>query len=117
MKALTHFPQIYLYPQIVDFRKYIDGLTSVIMEQMLLDPFSESIFIFTNKRKNKIKMIYWDKTGFALWMKRLEKDRFIWPKNIDQNVVQINQSQLEWLLEGIDIWKIKKHKHLEFKSA
>jgi transposase len=58
MKAINHFPQIYLYPQIVDFRKYIDGLTSVIMEKMLLDPFSESIFIFTNKRKNKYFLIY-----------------------------------------------------------
>ena len=61
-------------------------------------------------------MLYWDKTGFALWLKRLEKSRFKWPKNINKDVVELDNQQLSWLLEGYDIAKLKPHKDLVYKQ-
>ncbi len=71
--------KVYLCREPVDFRKAINGLSIIVEETLCLDPFSEHLFVFTNKRRNKIKILAWDKTGVILWLKALDQDRFKWP--------------------------------------
>ena len=63
----------------VDFRKAINGLSILVEQEYGLDPFAPRIFVFTNRKRDRLKLLYWDRTGFALWLKRLEKARFPWP--------------------------------------
>ena len=69
---------------------------------MALDLYSQALFVFCNKGHDKLKILYWDKTGFALWYKRLEKQKFKWPKQGD-NTITLSVVQLDWLLKGFDI--------------
>lgn len=116
MLRLDQFDNIYLYRNIVDFRKSIDGLLSIVQDEMCLNPFQNHLFIFTNHRRNKVKMLYWDKTGHALWYKRLDQSYFRWPLKSENEVINLTPQKLEWLLSGIDILKLKPHKELFFEN-
>ena len=98
MKSLASFENIYLFRSFVDMRKQINGLAEIVEQAMELNPFSSSIFVFTGKKRKNIKMIYWDKTGFALWYKRLEEDRFKWPLHLEGTNISLSSSEIEWLL-------------------
>ena len=82
MKLVAEEALIYLHPALVDFRKSINGLAAIVEQHMQLSPFADAVFIFCNKRKDKLKLLYWDKTGFALWYKRLDKAKFKWPVQV-----------------------------------
>jgi len=114
MLRVERFKGIYLHRNIVDFRKSINGLAIIVEEDMKLDLFEPYLFLFCNKRRNMLKVLYWDATGFALWHKRLEKDRFIWPRKFEEDVIQVNHQQLTWLLGGYNIWKMKPHKKMKY---
>ncbi len=108
---------IYLHRDPVDFRKSINGLSVIVDEAMGLSSCSGALFVFCNKKRDKLKALYWDSTGFALWYKRLEKDKFKWPrKNKDETVV-IHHEQWDWLLRGFDIQRFKPHDFIEFSSV
>ena len=94
---------IYLHSGFVDFRKSINGLLVIIENELELSPFSDAVFIFCNKKQDKLKLLYWDKTGFALWYKRLEKQRFKWPKCDELKHAKLSEQQLTWLLGGYDM--------------
>ena len=108
---------IYLCRAPVDFRKAINGLSMMVEEVLCLNPFSTQLFVFTNKRRNKIKILVWDKTGFILWLKSLDKAQFKWPLKSNEEVVTINGQQLNWLLDGIDIFAMKPHKTLHYETT
>lgn len=115
MKSLGNFPQIFLCQQFVDFRKGINGLSQIVQSKLGANPMcANSVFVFCNKSRDKIRLIYWDQTGFALWHKQLENAKFNWPKSIELPTVQINSVQIQWLLSGIDIEKIQPHKAVEY---
>lgn len=116
MISLSAFDGIYLCREFVDFRKSIDGL-SALVEEMGLDPFKKYLFVFCSRRRNRLKILYWDLSGFALWYKRLEKERFHWPKSYAQDVIELDSEKLRWLLQGVDVWKIKPHEILQFKKV
>jgi len=103
MKMFVEPPVIYLHRDVVDFRKSINGLIVVVEQQLELSPFMDGLFIFCNKNKDKLKILYWDKTGFALWYKRLEKQRFKWPKDSELSRLVLSEQQLQWLLGGYDV--------------
>jgi len=105
---------IYVKPGATDMRKQINGLGVIVEEELELDPFSGALFLFCNKQRRLLKILYWDKNGFCLWLKRLEKDRFPWPKSKGE-VHQIVSGQLTMLLQGIDFWSA--HKSLEDSSV
>ena len=84
MKSLSKFTQVYLHKEPVDFRKSINGLGAIVQEEMKLDPFSSALFIFCCARRKRIKILYWDRTGFALWYKKLEENLFPWPMVMNQ---------------------------------
>ncbi len=100
---------VYLHRQPVDFRKSINGLSALVEQAMGLSPFTPSLFVFCCRRRDKLKVLYWDKTGFCLWYKRLEKDRFKWPRQHSDAVVNITSEQFDWLLRGLDILKMQPH--------
>ena len=99
---------IYVHRVPVDFRKSINGLLMIVQSDMALSPFAESLFVFGNASRDKIKILYWDKTGFCLWYKRLEKDKFKWPRT-DDATLSLSTDQFSWLLRGLDIAKLKPH--------
>mgnify|MGYP000108318932 CR=1 FL=1 len=103
MKMFVEPSNIYLHRQFVDFRKSINGLSAIVESELELPTMSGALFIFCNKAKDKLKILYWDKTGFALWYKRLEANKFKWPKKLHKECVELNEQQLSWLLEGYDV--------------
>lgn len=116
MKDLSYFGKIYLSVDPVDFRKQAHGLAIIVEHVLKLNPISEkTLFVFTNKRRDAIKILYWDATGLALWWKSLEKEKFRWPKKLT-GPMQIQAKELKWLLEGIDFTSIKKHQRIDLHS-
>ena len=107
---------IYLHRAPVDFRKAISGLSIIVDNEMGHSIFDDALFVFCNKKRDKLKIIYWDKTGFCLWQKRLEKAKFSWPKKHDASIILWDTEQLNWLLRGFDVSKIKAHKQLKYKA-
>lgn len=116
MKMFIQPSQVFLSRDFVDFRKSINGLSQIVEEDIGLSSMSGALFIFCNKAKDKLKILYWDKTGFALWYKRLEKERFKWPAKFDTDLdceVELTEQQLNWLLEG---YSVIGHQALDFQS-
>jgi transposase len=103
MKMFIEPNDIYLHSGFVDFRKSINGLLVIIEYELELSPFNDALFIFCNKKQNKIKIVYWDRTGFALWYKVLQKNRFKWPTLNDLKHIRLSEQQLQWLLGGYDV--------------
>ena len=117
MRPNNKIEKIFLCREPVDFRKAINGLSMMVEEVLCLDPFSAQLFVFTNKRRNKIKILVWDKTGFILWLKTLDKAQFKWPLKSEEQVITINGQELNWLLDGIDIFSMKPHKTLHYNTV
>jgi len=103
MKMFNSVPEVFLYRDFVDFRKSINGLSLIVEQQMQLSPLTGSVFVFCNKGRDKLKVLYWDNTGFALWYKRLEKDKFKWPTKLNKQSLILSEQQLHWLLNGYDV--------------
>lgn len=103
MKMFVETTSVFLYRDFVDFRKAINGLTALVEDELNRDAYTGDLFVFCNKSKDKLKILYWDKTGFALWQKRLEKQKFKWPSKINETEFLLTAEQLEWLLSGYDV--------------
>ena len=103
--------RIFVRPGATDMRKQINGLVLEVQEQMQLRPFEAALFVFCNAQRRLLKAVYWDRTGFCLWMKRLEKGRFPWPRTAVETRREIDVEQLRMLLIGIDFW----NRHAELK--
>ena len=110
------FPAVYLHREVVDFRKSINGLACIVEATFELPVMSGALFVFCNKSRDKIKILYWDKTGFALWYKRLEKDKFKWPNRHHETCISLSEKQLNWLLSGFDIIGHKAIKYETFST-
>ena len=117
MKRVTDFPRVYLWRAVADMRKQDLGLTVMVQEQMNLDPFEKALFVFINRRRDLLKIVYWDDSGFAMWVKRLDQQQFAWPRKLPEEVIMISATQMEWLLSGYNVWEMKGHKPLQFSSV
>ena len=106
--------RIFLRPGTTDMRKAVNGLTLVVQEEMKHDPFSGSIYLFCNSERKLLKAVYWDKTGFWLSQKRLEKNKFPWPVDEDE-ARELTTEELQMLLAGIDFFKA--HKEVFYKKV
>jgi transposase len=102
MLKLDEHTRVWLILGKTDMRKSINGLSDIVANQLGLDALSGQYFVFCGRRRNTLKIIYWDRNGYALWYKRLEVDRFRWPRNEDE-AQAITGEQLGWLLSGLDI--------------
>jgi transposase len=108
--------QVYLATGATDMRKSINGLSLIVAEQFALDPLSGHLFCFCNRRRDIIKILFWDRNGFCLWHKRLEKDRFQWPQS-EQEVMSLPGHALSWLLDGLSVEQADAHRQLAFSQV
>lgn len=108
MLGLAPHTKVFVASNPVSMHKSFDGLAALVQAQFKLEPISEQIFIFFNRKRDKVKCLYWDRNGFCLWYKRLEKGRF--PKlRINSNKpIKMTLIELSMLLEGIDLCHPKR---------
>ncbi|RLB68853.1 MAG: IS66 family insertion sequence hypothetical protein [Deltaproteobacteria bacterium] len=104
--------KVFLAPGFTDMRKSINGL-SILVNGLDLDPFSGSMFVFCNRRQTMLKILYWDRNGFCLWHKRLERHHFSWPASVDA-VMEIEPRSLSWLLDGLSLQQPLAHSSLKY---
>ena len=95
--------RVFVRPGATDLRKQINGLAAMAQGEMSQDLFSGSLFVFCNKTRKILKVLYWDRTGFALWQKKLERHRYPWPKT-EEAAKEIAVDQFRMVLDGIDFW-------------
>jgi transposase len=101
--------QVYLACGSTDLRKSIDGLAVLVKEVFNLDPFNPCLFVFCNRKRDKIKVLQWEHNGFWLHYRRLERGKFNWP-TANTDVVTISYRQFRWLLDGLPLKQDKAHK-------
>lgn len=94
--------QIYLALGVTDMRKSINTLAIVVEEQMRHNPLSGSLFAFCNRKRDIIKILQWDKNGFCLFEKRMEKGRYCWPESSEE-IMSLTHRELGWLIDGMPI--------------
>lgn len=114
MKSVRAFQGVFFHREPVDMRKAINGLSELVESAGMGEMMGPNLFVFSNRRRELIKVLYFDRSGFALWMKRLEKDKFPWPKKHESAVVSLSAEQFEWLLDGYDVWKMKPFEKLSY---
>ena len=102
MIAINPQTKVYIARDALDMRKQIDGIALIVQEILRLNPFSTHLFVFSNKQRNKLKILYWHTNGFCLLYKRLEKGRFPWPSR-DRDVLEYGLRELQWLLDGFRV--------------
>jgi len=107
---------VYVHRDAVDFRKSINGLAAVVEHSLGLNPFAQALYVFGNRRRDRIKILGWERNGFWLLVKRLEAERFAWPR-ASQSVIELSVEQLHWLLDGIDLAAMRGHRILEYERA
>ena len=116
MWSLSPETTVYVHREPVDFRWGLNGLVAVIEHQLKLELFTESCFVFSNRRRDKVKIVSWERNGFWLCYKRLERERFIWPR-ADDAVLVLSMEQLRWLLCGVDLAALRGHEVLHYRRA
>lgn len=94
-----------------DMRKSINGLSILVEAELDGELFGGDYFVFCNRAKSIIKILYWDRSGFCLWQKTLDKGRYHWPMN-EQDLMRVRAEELMWLLEGLDI--AQAHERLNY---
>ena len=105
--------RIYLCTSPTDMRKGFDTLAALVKEFLGQDPLSGHLFLFVGRGKDRLKILYWDADGFALWYKRLEEGTFRQPRaGTEDPSVELKASELAMLLEGIDLKSVKRGKRL-----
>ncbi len=117
MKRPEDFKAIFIHRDPVDMRKAINGLSEIVQTANMGELMGPHLFVFCGKRRHSIKVLYFDRSGFALWQKRLEKAKFPWPKRHAQGVVSLTPEQLSWRLDGYDVWKMKPFEALHFEHV
>jgi transposase len=114
MKVDLESARIFVRPGATDMRKHINGLAAIVEGTMGQSPLSGNLFLFANRQRTVLKVVWWDRNGFCLWLKRLEKDRFPWPDD-ESAAREITKEDVAMLLRGIDFWH--EHKELRYTSV
>jgi len=107
-------PKVYLALGNTDMRKSIDGLSILVAEHLSLDPFSGYLFAFSNRSRSIVKLLFWDRNGFWILQKRLEKGKFKWPSS-ESEVMELTKMELRWLIDGLD--PLKQHGFPQLKYS
>jgi len=106
--------KIFIRPGHTDLRKAVNGLAIIIEQGMEGEPFSGNVYLFCNRERKLLKAVWWDRTGFWLSQKRLEKEKYPWPET-SEAVQELSEEELSMLLKGIDFFKA--HKALFYKNV
>ena len=114
---VTDVSEIFLYREAVDFRMGINRLSEGVSLMMKENPLSGSLYVFINRRKNGMKVLYWDRNGFCLWQKRLEKEHFHWPVHLQTDgKIILTPQQFQWLMEGFNLRYWKSHAEKKYEK-
>lgn len=109
--------KVYLHRAPIDMRTGRNGLAAIVSATMGLDPFDGALFLFIGKRFDSLKILGWDRNGYAIWHKVIQSnEKFYWPRLFEEDVVQLTSQQLEWLMDGYDVWS-KPHQVIRFTHA
>jgi transposase len=110
--------RVYLHREPIVMRLQRTGLATLVQEAIREDPFkANAIYAFVGKRYDRVKLLAWDKNGFVLWYKVIEsKEKFVWPRDADEGVVTLTAEQLNWLLDGYDVFR-QPHRQLRLACA
>lgn len=117
MRPREDLREVYLCREPVDMRKAINGLSVLVEAVLELNPFEPHLFVFCNRRRDKIKILYFEGNGFVVWYKRLESQRFHWPVDDASEVITLSGRELNWLLDGYDLSQLRPHRKLTFRSV
>lgn len=101
--------QVYLATGFTDMRKSINGLSLIVSEQLEHDPFAGSVFVFCNRSRDKLKILYWECNGFWLYYRRLDKGKFQWPAYSQASSLSLTERELQWLLAGLAYQNVQAH--------
>lgn len=107
--------KVYIACGYTDLRKGIDGLAAAVQKEFMLDPFTDALFLFCGKRRDRIMGLYWEGDGFVMVYKRLEQGLLEWPRNA-REVRSITPQQYRWLMEGLRIEQPKTIKPVRGRS-
>lgn len=110
-------PRVYLCTEAVDFRKSISGLSLIVEQSLELNPFEPVLYVFVNRKRDKLKILYWERNGFCLWYKSLQQERFKWPSSNRSATVTVSSEELNWLIDGFDLWSHKPHRTMLLESV
>lgn len=100
---------VYLATGSTDMRKSINGLSILVSEQLGFNPYHGSVFVFCNRGRDKLKILYWEHNGFWLAYRRLEKGKFKWPMENDTHTILLTLRELQWLLAGLSFVQKQAH--------
>ena len=109
LKDFYRAEKIYIACGYTDLRLGIDGLASLVQQKFELDPFSNALFLFCGRRRDRIKALYWEENGFVLLYKRLESGSFQWPRK-ESEARALTPQQYSWIMEGLSIEQPKAQK-------
>lgn len=113
MLSLSSAQRYFIYSDLADMRKGFDSLSGLVRSEFKMNPLSGDVFIFLSRTRNKIKLLQWERDGFAIYYKRLEKGRFELPEKMEGKSMPISSQKLMLIMEGIKLSSIKKHKRYE----
>ena len=103
--------KVYIACGFTDLRRGIDGLAGIVKRQFNLDPFSNTLFLFCGRKRDRLKALYWEGNGFLLLYKRLEQGVYQWPRN-EQEARELTPQQYRWLMEGLKVDQPKAHRYV-----
>ena len=112
MFSIDAHTRVYIAAEPIDFRKQIDGLAVTVQATLQLNPFSAHLFVFRNRQRDKLKLLYWHHNGYVLLYKRLERGRFVWPAHDVAEPLCVSVRELHALLDGSDISELPHVKQL-----
>ena len=116
IRPAVELAEVYICTEPVDFRKQINGLAALVQDALALDPFSAQLFAFTNRRRDRARILAWERNGFVPWHKRLERQRFHWPREAGPNAtVSFSVQELNWILDGLNLSKWQPHAALSYQ--
>ena len=112
LSDFTGADKVYIACGYTDLRKGIDGLAALVRQQFQLDPFTNTLFLFCGRRRDRIKGLYWERDGFILLYKRLEQGSYQWPRT-ENEARQLTPQQYRWLMEGLKVEQPKAHRPVD----
>lgn len=113
MLTLPPSVRVYVACGATDLRRSVDGLSAIVREHLKLDPLSGHLFLFRNRRGDRLKILVWDRSGFWVLYKRLERGTFAWPAGEEAGPVEMRSSELTLLLSGVDIAATRRRRWYE----
>jgi transposase len=115
--------RVFLCTQPADMRRSFDGLAALVQQHLGCDPLSGDLFVFRSKRGDRVKLLYWNEDGYALWYKRLEEGTFAWPTldgtrmPVGTNGMTLRPAELAMLLDGIDLANVRRRRRYQRPTA